>query len=100
MIPPRATAVPSGALDPPTQRDRHLAMITELGRLAWQTMTDYKRRSLVETTTGGYKSLIGSRLRAHGLAAQQTKVAISVTVLNHMLVAGRLDSIRRPPVIG
>jgi hypothetical protein len=35
VIPPRATAVPSGELDPPTQRDRHLAMIAERGRLAW-----------------------------------------------------------------
>jgi transposase len=34
VIPPRATAVPSGELDPPTQRDRHLAMIAEQGRLA------------------------------------------------------------------
>ena len=33
VIPPRSTAVPSGGLDPPTQRDRHLAMITERGRL-------------------------------------------------------------------
>ena len=36
VIPPRSTAVPSGEPDPPTQRDRHLAMITEQGRLAWQ----------------------------------------------------------------
>ena len=34
--PPRATAVLSGELDAPTQRDRHLAMITEQGRQAWQ----------------------------------------------------------------
>src|SRR5215212_9277172 len=36
VIPPRSTAIPSGELNPPTQRDRHLAMITEQGRLAWQ----------------------------------------------------------------
>ena len=35
VIPPRSTAVRSGELDPPTQRDRHLVMITEEGRLAW-----------------------------------------------------------------
>ena len=34
VIPPRSTAVLSGDADPPTQRDRHLAMITEHGRLA------------------------------------------------------------------
>ena len=48
VIPPRATAVPSDELDPPTQRDRHLAMITEQGRLAWQAATGYGQRSLVE----------------------------------------------------
>jgi hypothetical protein len=36
VIPPRATAVLSSELDTPTQRDRHLAMIAEQGRLAWQ----------------------------------------------------------------
>jgi hypothetical protein len=48
VIPPRSTAVPSGELDPPTQRDRHLAMITERGRLAWQVATGYGQRSLVD----------------------------------------------------
>jgi hypothetical protein len=36
VIPPRATAVLSSERDTPTQRDRHLAMIAEQGRLAWQ----------------------------------------------------------------
>jgi hypothetical protein len=43
VIPPRATAVLNGELDTPTQRDRHLAMIAEQGRLAWQTSTGYSR---------------------------------------------------------
>lgn len=34
-VPPRSTAIPSGG-----QRDRHLKMITERGRLAWQVATD------------------------------------------------------------
>jgi hypothetical protein len=41
VIPPRSTVVPSADPGPPTQRDRHLAMITERGRLAWQAATDY-----------------------------------------------------------
>ena len=39
VIPPRSTADPSAEVDPPTQRDRHLAMITKQGRLAWQATT-------------------------------------------------------------
>ena len=33
VIPPRSTAVPRGEPGPPTQRDRHLAMIADQGRL-------------------------------------------------------------------
>jgi hypothetical protein len=98
VIPPRTTAIPSGDLDKPTQRDRHLAMINEQGRLAWQTATGYGQRSLVETTMGRYKTLIGPRLRARGFAAQQTEAAIGIAVLNRMLAAGRPDSVRRQPV--
>jgi len=99
VIPPRSTAVIGGEPDLPTQRDRHLAMIAEQGRLAWQVATGYGRRSLVETTMGRYKALIGPRLRARGLAGQQTETAVSVVVLNRMLAAGRPDSVRRQPVI-
>jgi transposase len=99
VIPPRTTAVPSGAKGLPTPRDRHLAMITDHGRLAWQTATGYGQRSLVETTMGRYKALIGPRLRARGFAAQQTEATIAVVVLNRMLVAGRPDSVRRQPVV-
>jgi hypothetical protein len=35
VIPPRTTAVLSGEPGLLTQRDRHLAMITEQGRVAW-----------------------------------------------------------------
>jgi hypothetical protein len=47
---------------------------------------------------GRYKTLIGSRLRARGFAAQQTEAAIGVAVLNRMLPADRPDSVRRQPV--
>jgi len=99
VIPPRSTAVLSGEPGPPTQRDRHLAMIVEHGRLTWQATTGYGQRPLVETTMGRYKALIGPRLRARGFAAQQTEAAVGVAVLNRMLAAGRPDSVRRQPVI-
>jgi transposase len=100
VIPPRSTAVLSGEPGLPTQRDRHLTTITEQGRLAWQAATGYGQRSLVETTMGRYKWLIGPRLRARGFAAQRTEAVIGVAVLNRMLVAGRPDSVRRQPIIG
>jgi Transposase DDE domain len=94
VIPPRSTAVLIGEQGPLALRDRHLEMITKRGRLAWQKATDYGRRSLVETTMGRYKALIGPRLRARGFAAQQTEAAIGVAVLNQMLAAGRPESVR------
>jgi hypothetical protein len=99
VIPPRSTAVSSGKPGPPTQRDRHLQMIADRGRLAWQAATGYGRRALVETTIGRCKVLIGSRLRARGFAARQTEAAIGVAVLNRMLAAGRPDSIRCQRII-
>ena len=49
VIPPRACAVPS-TNDPAAQtpRDRHIQLIVEKGRMAWQRATGYGRRSLVE----------------------------------------------------
>jgi hypothetical protein len=99
VIPPRSTAVSSGEPGSPTQRDRHLQMITDRGRLAWQAATGYGQRSLVETTMGRYKALIGPRLPARGFAAQQTEAAIGVAVLNRMLAAGHPESVRCQRVI-
>ena len=43
--------------------------------MAWQKVTGYGRRSLAENGIGRYKALIGPRLRARTLPAQQGKVA-------------------------
>jgi len=99
VIPPRSTAVLGGESGPFPQRDRHLEMITEEGRLTWRKATDHGKRSLVETTTGRYKALILPRPRARGFVAQQTEVAIGVAVLNRMPLAGRPDFVRRMRVI-
>jgi hypothetical protein len=74
-------------------------MITEQGRLARQEATGYGHGSLVETTMGRYKMLIGPRLRARRFTAQQTEAAVGLTVLNRMLAAGRPDSVRRQLLI-
>jgi hypothetical protein len=93
------TAVPSAEPGPPTQRDRHLSMITERGRLAWQAATDYGQRALIETTMGRYMALIGPRMRPRGFAAQKAEAAVGVVVLNLMLATGRPRSVRRQRAI-
>ena len=94
VIPPRSTAVESGDTGPPGQRDGHIAMIAEQGRLKWQAATGVGKRALIETAIGRYKALIGSRLRARSFAAQQTEVAIGCIVLNRMLACGHLEFVR------
>ncbi|WP_410172369.1 hypothetical protein [Enterobacter bugandensis] len=91
----RATAVAEETTGPPGQRDRHLALIQEKRRLAWQAVVGYGKRALVETMMACYKTLIGPRLRARGFAAQQTEVAIGVTVLNRLLSVARPYSVRK-----
>ena len=71
IVPPRATAVPSAAAGTaPSQRDRHVQLIRDKGRMGWQKAVDYGRRSLGETAISRYKVLIGPSLRARTLPAQ------------------------------
>ena len=95
VIPPRANAVEPSDDRPPGQRDQHIAAISRDGRMKWQVSTGYGKRSLVETAVGRYKSIIGPRLRARLLPAQQTEVAIGCAVLNRMLACARPKSVRR-----
>jgi len=90
VIPPRATAVPSNAADTmPSQRDRHIELIRDKGRMGWQKTVGYGRRALGETAMFRYKALIGPGLRARTLAAQKTEARVGCAVLNRMTRLGR-----------
>ena len=78
VIPPRASAVPSAqSAEAQSQRDHHLRIIAEKGRMAWQKATGYGRRSLVETAIGRYKAIIGPKLHARILPAQRGEALLS-----------------------
>jgi len=95
FIPPRASAVPSTEnAEAQSQRDRHIRLIAEKGRMAWQKATGYGRRSLAETAVGRYKAIIGPKLRARSLPAQQGEVAVAAEVLNRMIRVAKPISIR------
>ena len=95
VIPPRASAVPgtedAGAQ---SQRDRHIRIIAEKGRMAWQKATGYGRRSLAETAVGRHKAIIGPKLRARILPAQQGEAAMATEVLNRMIRVAKPISMR------
>ena len=95
IVPPRATAVlRATAASEPTQRHRHLQGIAEKGRIGWQKMSGYNKRSRVEAAIGRYKQVIGDGLRSRKDQRRATEVGVSVHVLNRMLELGRPDSVR------
>jgi hypothetical protein len=49
----------------PTQRDRHLHLIAEHGRMAWQRASGYTVRARAEAATSRWKRVVGDALRAH-----------------------------------
>src|SRR4051795_2020991 len=113
IVPPRATAVarplrrppssappraPAGgsqtAASAPTQRDRHLQLIAERGRRAWQKASGYTTRARAETAISRYKRVIGDELRSHTEERRATEMDVAVHVLNRMLDLGRPNYVR------
>jgi IS5 family transposase len=95
IVPPRAGAVArSSAGTAAKQRDRHLRMITERGRMAWQKASGYNLRAKVEATIGRYKCVIGDALRSRTDQTEATEVAIAAAALNRMLAFGRQNYVR------
>ncbi len=62
--------------------------------MGWQRATGYGRRNQAETAMSRYKRLIGPKLGARSLLAQQGEVAIGVAVLNRMIRTAKPVSIR------
>src|SRR5215469_2401859 len=95
VVPPRASAVLStDVVESRSQRNRHIQLIAEKGRMGWQRATGYGRRNLVETAIGRYKHLVGSKLRARNLTAQEGEVTIAVEALNRMIRVAKPLSVR------
>jgi hypothetical protein len=89
IIPPRSTAVPSDTAETaPTQRDRHIRLIEERGRLGWQRAVNYGKRSLAGVAMFRYKKLVGRDRHARTLPAQKTEAKVACKVLNIMTGLG------------
>src|SRR5271166_1533902 len=95
IVPPRSSAVLSETAETaPTQRDRHLQMIAERGRMGRQKASGYNLRALVEADISRYKRVIGDALRSRTDARRSTEVKIAACALNRMLQLGRPESVR------
>jgi Transposase DDE domain len=95
VVPPRVSAVPSDTAEiAPTQRDQHLQVIAERGRMDWQRASGYNSRALVEADVSRWKRVIGDGLHSQTDGRQATEVAIAANVLNRMLDLGRPEYVR------
>ena len=63
-----------------------------LGKRKWHTESGYSKRSKVETTFHRYKAIVGSAMRARGLAAQRVEARIGCKILNTMTALRMPDS--------
>jgi hypothetical protein len=95
IVPPRSSAVPSQTAETvPTQRDQHLQLIAEHGRMGWQKVSGYNRRALAEATISRFKRVIGDGLYSRTDQRQATEMNVALMVLNRMLELGRPKSVR------
>jgi hypothetical protein len=78
----------------PTQRDRHLQLIAERGRMGWQKASGYNKRARAETAIGRWKRVIGDGLRSRTDERRATEMGVAVQVLNRMLELGRPNYVR------
>ena len=83
LIPPRKGA--QLALDSAgtRQRNRNIRARSRVGKRKWYVASGFSRRSKVETTFHRYKAILGSAMRARGLASQRVEVRLGCKILNH-----------------
>src|SRR3954447_23943344 len=95
VVPPRATAVPSATAETaPTQRDCHLQLIAETGRMGRQKASGYNARARAVAAISRYKRVIGDGLHSRTNRRRVTEVNVGVHALNRMLDLGRPASVR------
>ena len=92
VIPPPSDAVISQ--EGYTQRDHHIRLLEEVGRIARQKENDYGLRSHVELCMLRYKKIIGPSMKAREIPQQKTEGGIGVRVLNRMTSLGMPESVK------
>ncbi|MFT4542240.1 MAG: hypothetical protein ACI841_003590 [Planctomycetota bacterium] len=92
VIPPSRSASISRRKPRSTERDKTIRRVNKVGRRRWKKESGYHQQGTVENAFFRYKSQLGDRLHARGLAAQVTEVAIGCNVLNKTFALGRPKS--------
>lgn len=92
VIPPPSDAVISQEGN--TQRDQHIRLLAEVGRIAWQKENDYGLRSHAELWMLPYKKIIGPSMKARKIPQQKTEGGIGARLLNRMTSLGMPVSVK------
>jgi transposase len=92
VIPPHKTAV----ISPPgnSQRDQHIQIIEDHGRMNWQRRTGYNQRNTAELAMRRFKGIFGNTLQARALPQQKTEAWITTQALNRMTSLGMPSSVK------
>ena len=91
LIPPRKGAQLALDAAGTRQRNRNIRARSRVGKRKWYVASGYSRRSKVETTFHRYKAILGSAMRARGLASQRVEVRLGCKILNTMTALGIPD---------
>ena len=92
-VPPTRTASVSRHKPRSAARDRTIQKVAKIGRRRWKKESGYHRQGVVENAFFRYKSMLGDKLHARGLAAQKVEAAIGCKILNRLLILGRPRSV-------
>lgn len=92
IVPPHKTAVCSPAGD--SQRDNHIQVIDQYGRIAWQKKTGYGLRNYAELAMQRYKRIFGNTMKARQLPQQKAEAWASAVALNRMTGLGMPVSVK------
>ncbi len=96
VVPPVKGAVVSRSELPLSARDTTVLKVDALGRRKWKKESGYHRQGRVENTFFRYKQILGGKLHARQVRAQQAEVALACRILNLMGEMGMPKSVAIP----
>ena len=88
VVPPVKGAVVSGSKLPLSARDETVLKVNTLGRREWKKESGYHRQGRVENTFFRYKQILGGKLHARHVQAQEVEAALACRILNRMTGLG------------
>lgn len=92
VVPPHKTAVYSPAGN--NQRDHHIRVIDEFGRIAWQKKTGNGLRNYAELAMQRVKRIFDNTMKARKLSQQKTEAWVTAVALNRMTSLGMPVSVQ------